>query len=332
MSSKPKAASNVTDSIMSYVKQDADQLAQLKRSVETVFMGKSHAVDLSLTALLAGGHVLFEDVPGTGKTTLARSLAQSLECSFRRIQFTSDLLPSDVVGTSIYQEKTRSFELTRGPIFASIILADEINRTTPRTQSCLLEAMSEGTVTIDNTTHELPRPFMVIATQNPKEFHGTYPLPESQLDRFLLRLDIGYPEVSVEREIVQTHGHSDKVLAITPVATADDVSRWQARIEHVVVEPAVLDYLMSIVEQTRSSAHLALGVSTRGAIALYKAVQAKAYLDGRHYVTPDDIQALVGPVFSHRVWVKAHYEGGSAQREQAGVILAELVDSVPVPR
>jgi MoxR-like ATPase len=330
MSQVPSAAPR--GDIESLIAEDAPQLAQLRASIAGVFKGKAHAVELSLVALLARGHVLFEDVPGTGKTTLARSVAHSLETTFRRIQFTSDLLPSDVLGVSVFREDAGRFEFKRGPVFANIVLADEVNRTTPRTQSALLEAMSEGRVTIDTTTHELPRPFMVIATQNPKEFYGTYPLPESQLDRFMLRLAIGYPERSVERDIIQNYGWADPVSRLQPVATVDDVLRWQQRVEGVHIEEALMDYVMAIVTETRRSPHLSLGVSTRGAISLYRAVQARAYLMGRAYATPDDIQELVVPCFSHRVYLKNHSEGGAAARDEAGVILTELLDAVPVPR
>ena len=318
--------------IRDFVAEDRAPIERWRATIETAFRGKSRTVELALTAFLARGHVLFEDVPGTGKTTLARSIAMSVDCPFRRIQFTSDLLPSDVLGVSIWREDGRTFELRRGPIFASIVLADEVNRTTPRTQSALLEAMSEGRVTIDNDTHDLPAPFMVIATQNPKEFHGTYPLPESQLDRFMLRLSIGYPEAAFEREIVQRYGYHDPVADIRPVATAADVLRWQERVEQVHVEPSVLDYLMAIVGATRTSPHLDLGVSTRGAISLYKAIQSRAYLLGRAFATPDDVQELVVPAFSHRVWVKSHYDGGSAQRDEAAAVLGDIVEAVPVPR
>ena len=318
--------------IVAHVAEDAAALKRLRDSVESAFKGKHEAVELSLTALLARGHVLFEDVPGTGKTTLARSLAMSLDTPFRRIQFTSDLLPSDVLGVSIYRDDEHRFEFRPGPIFTSILLADEVNRTTPRTQSALLEAMAEGRITIDNDTHDLPAPFMVIATQNPKEFYGTYPLPESQLDRFMIRLSIGYPDVGTEKDIIQRYGHTDAVAHLEPVAHASDVIRWQRRVEGVRVDDAIMDYLMAIVTETRESAHLDLGVSTRGAMSLFRAVQARAYLLGRPYATPDDVQMLVVPVFSHRVWVKGHHEGGAAQRDEAATILADLVESVPVPR
>ncbi len=318
--------------IKAWVAEDADLLARLRTSIGSAFRGKAEAVELALVALLARGHVLFEDVPGTGKTTLARSIAMSLHCPFRRIQFTSDLLPGDVLGVSIWREDTRTFELKRGPIFASIVLADEINRTTPRTQSALLEAMAETRVTIDNETHDLPTPYMVIATQNPKEMHGTYPLPESQLDRFLVRLRIGYPEQDIERDIIQRYGYHDPVSELVPVASADDVIRWSRRLEHVRVDPAVMDYVMSIVRLTRTAPQFDLGVSTRGAISLYKAAQARAYLLGRPYVVPDDVKVLVAPIFSHRVALRAHRDGGASGRDEAETVLLELVDQVPVPR
>ena len=308
------------------------RLSRLRESVCSVFRGKEEAVELCLTALLAKGHVLFEDVPGTGKTTLARSVAHSLACTFRRIQFTSDLLPSDVVGVSVFRDENGEFEFRRGPVFANIVLADEVNRTTPRTQSALLEAMSEGRVTVDNRTWDLPQPFMVIATQNPKEFYGTYPLPESQLDRFMLRMSIGYPTREVERGLVSGYGWNDPVAALKAAATVDDVIRWQGEVERVAVAAEVLDYLMSLISATRASKYLALGVSTRGAISMYRAVQARAYLLGREYATPDDVQSLAVPSFSHRVYTSAHREGGAAQRDEAAMIIRELIESVPVPR
>ncbi|MBT9554842.1 MAG: MoxR family ATPase [Myxococcales bacterium] len=319
-------------SIEEAVKEDRASLTAFRASVSSAFRGKEAAVDLALTALLGRGHVLFEDVPGTGKTTLARAMAASLDARFRRIQFTSDLLPSDVLGISVFQQDRSSFEFRPGPIFANVVLADEVNRTTPRTQSALLEAMSEGRVTVDDTTHALPSPFIVIATQNPKEFYGTYPLPESQLDRFMLRLAIGYPDKAVERVLIQSYGWTDPVSELRPVATAADVLRWQSRVEKVRVEPVLMEYVMAVVGATRASPHLSLGVSTRGAISFYRAVQARAYLLGRAFATPDDVQALVVPSMSHRVYVKAHRDGSSAQREEAAAILTDLIESLPVPR
>jgi len=323
---------NIAGDIQRWVVEDQVMIGKLCANIGAVFRGKSEVVEHMVAALVACGHVLVEDVPGTGKTTLARALAVSLEGTFRRIQFTSDLLPADVLGVSIYRESKGDFEFRKGPIFANIVLADEVNRTPPRTQSALLQAMSEARVTVDNTTYDLPDPFMVIATQNPKEFHGAYPLPESQLDRFLLRLDVGYPERDVEREIVQEYGYTDPVVSMTSVAGMDDVRRWQSRVRQVHVDPTLVDYIMAIVEATRNSTHLEMGVSTRGAIALHKAAQAMSYVQGRAYVTPDDVASLVIPVCSHRVWTRAHYDAGSARRDEAAAILNEIIESVPVPR
>ena len=335
MSDAIRADAKLSDgklSIEDAVKEDRASLTAFRASVSSAFRGKEAAVDLALTALLGRGHVLFEDVPGTGKTTLARAMAASLDARFRRIQFTSDLLPSDVLGISVFKADRSSFEFRPGPIFANVVLADEVNRTTPRTQSALLEAMSEGRVTVDDTTHALPTPFIVIATQNPKEFYGTYPLPESQLDRFMLRLAIGYPDKAIERVLIQSYGWTDPVSELRPVATAADVLRWQSRVEKVRVEPVLMEYVMAVVGATRSSPHLSLGVSTRGAISFYRAVQARAYLLGRAFATPDDVQSLVVPSMSHRVYVKAHRDGSSAQREEAAAILTDLIESLPVPR
>jgi len=323
---------SIAGDVEQWVSEDKVHIGQLVDRIESVFRGKRPVVEIVMAALLARGHVLLEDVPGTGKTTLARCLAVSLDGSFRRIQFTSDLLPSDVMGVSVYRDTTGEFEFRPGPIFASIVLADEINRTPPRTQSALLEALSEGRVTVDNTTHDLPDPFMVIATQNPREFHGAYPLPESQLDRFLLCIDVGYPDRAVERSIVEEYGYDDPVASITPAATMDEVRRWQKRVAQVRVEPTLVDYMMGLVEATRNHPHLDVGLSTRGAICLHKAAQSIAYVRGRAYVTPDDIAELVVPVCSHRVWIRAQYDAGSARRTEAAAILNDIVESVPVPR
>ena len=232
----------------------------------------------------------------------------------------------------MYRESEGEFAFRRGPVFANVVLADEVNRTTPRTQSSLLEAMSEGQVTVDNKTWDLPKPFMVIATQNPKEFYGTYPLPESQLDRFMLRMSIGYPSSDIERELVSGYGWSDPVSDLKSVASISDVMHWQAEVEAVRGPAEVLEYLMALVQGTRESRFLSLGVSTRGAISMHRAVQARAYLLGRDYATPDDVQKLAVPVFSHRVYTSSHREGGAAQRDEAGMVIRELVESVPVPR
>ena len=311
--------------------QDGARLARLVENVERAFLGKTETVKLALVSLLARGHVLFEDVPGVGKTTLARAIARSLDCQFKRIQFTSDMLPTDVLGTSVLDRDRSRFVFRPGPIFTNVLLADEINRTPPRTQSALLEALNEGQVTVDNETHVLSAPFMVMATQNPKEHHGTYPLPESQLDRFLMRVAIGYPDNAVEQEIIRAHGHHDSTDELGPVVSGEEIVTMQGRIREVRVEPALLDYLMRIVEMTRASPLLELGVSTRGAISLYRASQARAYLEGRDYCIVDDVKALVVPVFSHRVWVQAQLEHSAEEREQAANILAEILETVPIP-
>ena len=314
-----------------HVAEDAPRLARLVANVERAFLGKTETVKLALVALLARGHVLFEDVPGVGKTTLARAIARSLDCDFQRIQFTSDMLPSDVIGTSVLDQKNASFRFRKGPIFTNVLLADEVNRTPPRTQSALLEALNERQVTVDNETYPLSAPFCVMATQNPKEHHGTYPLPEAQLDRFLMRLSIGYPESSIEQEIIRAHGHHDVTKDLEPVVTGAEIVVMQERTEGVRVEPTLLDYLTRVVEMTRTSPLLELGVSTRGAISLYRAAQARAYLEGRDYCVPDDVKALVTPVFCHRVWVQAQVEHSAEERDQAAHILAEILDAVPIP-
>ncbi len=307
-------------------------LQRVVDAVETVFHGKDEVVRLATAALLARGHILFEDIPGVGKTTLARALAAALGLSFRRIQFTSDLLPSDVLGVSIYNPRTAAFEVRPGPIFTNIVVADEINRAPPRTQSGLLEAMQEGRVTIDERTYELPRPFLVMATQNPLEHHGTYPLPESQLDRFLMRLTIGYPDERAERMILlETAGEADPVERIQAVVDHDQVLELQARVEGVHADSSIVDYLMQVVRTTRTDARLRLGVSPRGAIALYRAARAYALVEGRDFLVPDDVRRLVVPCLAHRL-LPAGASAGSAQaHEEAAALLDELVAGIPLP-
>ncbi len=309
----------------------ANQLAQLQRSMATVVRGKADAIELALVALLARGHLLIEDVPGVGKTTLAHALARSFNCTFQRIQFTSDLLPSDVIGTSVFNQTAQQFEFKPGPIFANIVLADEINRTTPKTQSALLEAMNEAQVTVDNHTYPLPQPFLVLATQNPIEHHGTYPLPESQLDRFLLRIRMGYPARESEREIMREQAGAAPLAALDPVMDAEDVLALQEQVRRVRVEDSLLDYALEIVERTRQREQLTLGVSPRGSVMLYRAAQALAFLEGRDFCLPDDFKRLVIPVFAHRIVVNTRYLATQKKSEQAEAILHEIIDSTPVP-
>ena len=308
----------------------AEAVARLDRAVCSVIRGKDEAVKLALVALFARGHLLIEDVPGVGKTTLARALARSLDCAFQRIQFTSDLLPADVIGTSIFSLDTQHFEFRRGPIFANIVLADEINRTTPKTQSALLEAMNENQVTVETTTYPLPQPFLVIATQNPIEHHGTYPLPESQLDRFLLRVRMGYPSAESEREILANSAR-DPLESLAPVMTAEEVGEIQRAVRAVSVDDDLVGYALAIVERTRHHEYLSLGVSPRGSVSLYHAAQALALVEGRSYTVPDDFKRLALPVLAHRTVVSSRYVSTLKQAEQAEAILREIVESTPVP-
>jgi MoxR-like ATPase len=307
------------------------RLAELQRSIARVVKGKGDVIQLALTTLLARGHLLIEDVPGVGKTTLAQALARSFRCSFQRIQFTSDMLPSDVIGVSVYNPSTQEFEFKSGPIFANIIVADEINRTTPKTQSALLEAMNESQITVDNHTHPLPKPFLVLATQNPIEHHGTYPLPESQLDRFLMRIRMGYPGRESEKEIIRNHSAAGHAERIEPLMDAADVVAMQESVSRVKVEESLLDYALEIVERTRQSEQLSLGVSPRGAVMLHRGAQARAFLEGRDYCLPDDFKRLIIPVFAHRVVVSSRYVSTQKKSEQAEDILREILDTTRVP-
>jgi MoxR-like ATPase len=304
------------------------KLNDLEAGLGRIIRGKADVVRLSVVALLAKGHLLIEDVPGVGKTTLAQALARSVRCTFHRLQFTSDMLPSDVLGVTIYNVHTQSFEFKRGPVFTQFLLADEINRTTPKTQSALLEAMNERQVTIDGRSHPLPEPFMVIATQNPVEHHGTYPLPESQLDRFLLRLRMGYPDRSSEREILRRGALE---APDTAGLSAADVLQLQAEAESVKVDDALVDYILSIVEKTRSHDSLSLGVSPRGTQALYRATQALALCEGREYAIPDDVKRLAVPVFAHRVVINTRVALAQRTTELAERILQEILTQVEVP-
>lgn len=308
---------------------DRAGLERLSEQLNSVVVGKPEPIRMALVALLAEGHVLIEDVPGVGKTLLARAIAVSIDSPFRRIQFTPDLLPSDILGSSVYSSGTGEFLFKPGPIFANVILADEINRTTPRTQSALLEAMSDGQVSIEGTTHVLPKPFFVLATQNPFEFEGTYVLPESQLDRFMLRIKMGYPARSEERRILTMHRKGAPVEALNPVISGEEIVRLQLAVRNVRVDDSVSDYLLEIVRSTREHEDLRVGVSTRGALTLYRAAQALAFLNGRDFVVPDDLKALIGPVLAHRIVGKSFLQAGEFAAAEA--ILRDIVDRIEVP-
>jgi MoxR-like ATPase len=309
----------------------SQRAGQLESTLRTVIRGKDDVLRLALVSILARGHLLIEGVPGVGKTTLGQALARALDCSFQRVQFTSDMLPSDLLGISIYSAIEQEFEFKRGPIFTNILLADEINRTTPKTQSALLEAMNEGQVTMDAHSYPLPQPFLVIATQNPVEHHGTYPLPESQLDRFLMRLHMGYPDGDAEREILRSEVGAAQLEHLRPVLTGVDVLEMQAAVSQVRVDDSLVNYTLQIVRKTRESEHLTLGVSPRGAQMLYRAAQAMAFLEGRTFCTPEDFKPLTVPVFAHRVVVNALYASTLKKSDQADQVVQDIVESVPVP-
>jgi MoxR-like ATPase len=304
-------------------------LERLLDNIGQVVLGKPEAIRLAVVALLGEGHLLIEDVPGVGKTLLARALAASISCSFRRLQFTPDLLPSDILGSSVYNAGSGEFVFKPGPIFANVILADEINRTTPRTQSALLEAMGDVQVSVEGRTYPLERPFIVLATQNPFEFEGTYVLPESQLDRFMLRIRMGYPLRAVERDILTSHRQGEPVESLRPVLTGADVVRMQHAVRQVRVDDAISDYLLDLVHATRESEDLTVGVSTRGALTLYRAAQALAFLSGRDFVVPDDIKALALPVLSHRVLGRSFLQAGEFNAAEA--IIRDLLERLRVP-
>ena len=305
--------------------------AQLEGALRKVIRGKDDVLRLCLVSMLARGHILIEGVPGVGKTTLGQALARALDCTFQRVQFTSDMLPSDVLGISIYSAIEQQFEFKRGPIFTNVLLADEINRTTPKTQSALLEAMNENQVTVDAHSYSLPQPFLVIATQNPVEHHGTYPLPESQLDRFLMRVQMGYPDGNAEREILRSEAGTAKLEIMQPVLSGTDILEMQRAVTQVRVDDSLVNYCLAIVRKTRESDRFSLGVSPRGSQMLYRAAQAMAFLEGRNFCVPEDFKPLVIPVFSHRVAVNALASSTLKKSEQAEQFIQEILETVHVP-
>jgi len=310
---------------MENIKQVADRIVT---NVEDVIIGKRKAVELVLIALMCKGHVLLEDVPGTGKTMLAKAISRSIGCTFKRIQFTPDLLPSDVTGISIYNQQTREFEFRPGPVIAQIVLADEINRATPKTQSALLEAMEEHQITVDGTTHILPQPFIVLATQNPIEYEGTFPLPEAQLDRFLLRVHLGYAEKLDEINILRRQRQNHPIDAITQVASAEALLELQERIKEIYLDELIEDYIVSLVTATRHHEDVYLGASARGSLSLYRTSQARAALQGRDYVIPDDIKALAEPVLGHRLIISP---AARIRNVTAPTVMSDILSAVPVP-
>ena len=309
--------------------QFAATAARIERNLATVIRGKPASIRLVLISLLAGGHTLLEDVPGTGKTTLAKSLSKSINGVFRRIQFTPDLLPADITGSSFYRPQDGTFEFREGPVFTNILLADEINRTSPRTQSALLEVMSENQITIEGRRRNLPQPFFVIATQNPSEFHGTYPLPEAQLDRFAVRVTLGYPDLDDEMDILYTHNDGEPIDGLEAVVSCEDILEMQAVVKKVTVDKAVAQYILKLVEFTRQDTRLRLGISPRGSLALYRTAQARAAVEGRDFVLPEDIRALAGPVLAHRIMLDTKAKYGGVQNDQ---IIDEALAAVVVPR
>ena len=306
----------------------ADTVSKIRESVQRVFVGKDDSIDLAIITLLSRGYLLIEDVPGTGKTTLAKSLAATMGLDFRRVQFTPDLVPSDVVGVNIYNSGTREFEFRQGPVFTQILLADEINRATPRTQSALLEAMQEQQVSVDGVTHRLNSPFFVLATLNPIEMEGTFPLPEAQLDRFMLRLTIGYPSDSEEDAMLERFREGDDSVAAAECASAADIEKARHIVESVRIEQHVREYLLSIIRATRNHSQIRLGASPRAGLALQRAAQARSAAHGRDYAMPDDVKALAGPVLSHRVVLEPTMQ---MRRRDSQRVINEIVEGLPVP-
>lgn len=306
-----------------------NQIETLESGLARVLMGKPKPVRLVLVAMLSQGHMLLEDVPGVGKTSLAKGVAKSFDCEFTRLQFTPDMLPSDILGSSVYLANTGEFDFREGPIFTNVLLADEINRTTPRTQSALLEAMEEKQVSVEGKTYPLSEPFFVIATQNPFESEGTYPLPENQLDRFIICTEIGYPEQDVEKEILKSHRKGEPLDEELPTVTPADLARMQEEVRNIRVDDSIYDYLLDIVSATRSHDQLRIGVSTRAALSFYRACQSLAYIKERDYVIPDDVKELAVPILAHRVVCRGFVREG--QREKAKEIIRQIVDKVAVP-
>ena len=307
------------------------RIGELQAAIERVIRGKSETVKFALIALFAGGHLLIEDVPGIGKTTLANALARALDLTFQRIQFTSDLLPSDVIGLSVFNQQSGEFEWKAGPIFSNIVLADEINRSTPKTQSALLEAMAEEQVTVEGISRRLPLPFMVVATQNPSEHHGTYPLPESQLDRFSIRLHIGYPSMDDERSILRDRENVNPLEFVEPVMSQADIVNLQNAVTQVRFDDALVDYLLNIVQATRTSDTIELGISPRGTLALYRSAQALAMIEGRDFCIADDIKRLVLPCFAHRIIVSSRVAGLRSRTAEAEKVLKDILEKIDVP-
>jgi MoxR-like ATPase len=323
--------SNKTEDVAQHWLRD---IGQLKANIGMVIQGKESVIDRLLTALLAGGHVLIEDVPGVGKSTLAHAMAVSVACSFRRVQFTADMLPSDLIGVMIYNQKTEIFEFRPGPLFAQIVLADEINRASPRTQSALLEAMNEGQITVDRQTYPLEHPFLVLATQNPTESYGTYPLPDSQYDRFLMRIRVGYPSEEVEQNLLRTRDMQNPIERLGAVIDSSRVIELQQLVDRVKFDDALQNYLYQLVAESRRSALLAVGVSTRGALQFHRAVRAYALVHGREYVLPDDIKQLAVECLAHRVMLKQRIGGGGWTSERGSdteQVILEILERLPVP-
>lgn len=308
-----------------------EQVRRLSETMGHVIRGKPEAIQLALVTLLSGGHLLIEDVPGIGKTTLAQTLAKAISCTFHRIQFTSDLMPSDIIGVSIWSAKDQEFIFKHGPLFSHIVLADEINRATPKTQSALLEAMSEFQVSVDNHTYELPKPFMVIATQNPIEHYGTYPLPESQLDRFFMRIRLGYPDEAKEREIIRNQEFEHPIKKVHPVMDRSELVVLQAQVKNVLVEEEMLSYILRIASATRNSPLIAVGCSPRGSLHFFRAAQVYAFVHDRDFVIPDDVKKLAIPLLAHRILLKSSTVFQDNRAEEAERVIRQIVDTVPVP-